>query len=927
MSAPEPASSGDTNIDGDSGSQSDSMAAEVWAEFDVTAWLLQSSCALPVGQFLHSADRRFSLHAAMSALELMDGRMDPGMANPMHTISAQQRQRVADEEQQLQWSERYVLLCADTLLCCLASHMNGLSLPHSLYTFALLHRAPYQHHHTQPAVDGPSDAVPPAVFPLLHQPLLRAIARLLLHTSHACRAIVSRADLYEEEEWNMHDYGLAIDADGGGDALSREASAVEQSLESDLRAEKKAKQHSARRHEKTTNGQAAAVSHSEALLDRVKLCHALLLLFSHLNKPAAPLHTAHKLLARAAAQLHAVMHSTVMAPPHAAQHVHDMHTFRASADCPFDPSIAASLILHAPPRQYSLLSLPAALTLLHQLLTHTSLMLASCSLTSLPALLNFVTYFACQRPNIVLRSCLLSSLLEAADVNRTGRSLLTLLHDALCHLSPSAALFAHPLTRWAVFGPLPSDAAAELRAVPPEDLTTSWMAHMSTLAVQHIRLLLMDPTRQRRKVGAALQLALHLQPAAVSVDQWHALASRRLRIEQADSAWYSMAQQISPSQRRQLEEADKRMVYGSSYYSLVLDAACTIVLHQLIGLFSQQLTVDEELSVLYFAVQHYTHYRANNARAAWRDEKLASLLIEAQQVTAATASPAASKKKRGKQQQQAYKLSVSPPVTADMLLWECVSLLSAALQALIHGMARLRLPSGSQAVAVSLLPPASLRTYFSNRFPWLPEQLAPAVSSALYERQMRDDFDPSLDAEHILALSGRVFGRAREQLTALQHSCKQHPPLPACTSEALIGQPTTLETQYTASAASMPSTPNGSDSPSSSATTVPLPSARVTLLSDLSGRSVLPFDGAFLHSLARVAISNAVTAATAAKSTASTDWASADRSSDSADTPPLSSDRSTVPYRARFSFAVNWLFPVVTVEPTASRGHSVSAVQ
>ena len=38
------------------------------ASFDVTAWLLQSSCSLPVGQFLHSPDGDFSLHAAMSAL-------------------------------------------------------------------------------------------------------------------------------------------------------------------------------------------------------------------------------------------------------------------------------------------------------------------------------------------------------------------------------------------------------------------------------------------------------------------------------------------------------------------------------------------------------------------------------------------------------------------------------------------------------------------------------------------------------------------------------------------------------------------------------------------------------------------------------------------------------------------------------------------
>ena len=913
MSLASKASSSDGGSDSDSGSDS----VHVLAEYDVTAWLLQSSCSLAVGQFLHCSDGSFSLHSAMSALELMDGRMDPGMANPQHAISAQQRVRLADREQQLRWDDQYVLLCADTLLCCLASNLHGLSLPHSLYTFTLLHHSPYQHHHSAERAGAESDP-PQSVFPLLHQPVLRLLSRLSLHTSHACRAIVSRADLYEEEEWNMHDYGLAIEQEAGGESLSKDATALEQSLEADLRANKKARQQQAAgSEERAGSAQAAAGPYREAVLDRVRLSHALLLLFTHLSKPNAALHTTHKLLTRAANQLHAVLHNTVMAPQYAARHVQKMDAFRASASCPFDPAIAASLILHAPPRLYPLMPLPAALTLFHQLLTHTSLLLASSSLASLSSLVHFVTYFASQRPNIVARSVLLLSLLDESDVNRSGRSLLTMQLDALHSLSPSAALFAHPTVRWAVFGPLPDDLPVELRPLPPDDLTASWMAHLSTVVLQHFRLLLMDPTRQRRKVGSALQLALHLQLAASSVDQWLALACRRLRIDQADSAWYSMASQIPPQQRRQLEEADRRMLYGSSYYSLVLDASCSIVLHQLMGLFSQQLAVDEELSVLYFAVQHYTHCKANNARTAWRDEKLPSLLIEAQQTSAAAA-----KKKRGKQQQHAYKsLSVTPPVTADLLLLECVALLSAGMQALIHGMARLRLPSGSQAVSVPLLPTSSLPAYFTNRFPWLPDQLAPVVSSALYERQMNDDFAASLDAEHILALSGRLFGRAKEQLSALQQTCKQQPPLPACTVEALISQSSTVDAA-SSSAVSTTTHVNGSEAISSSAPSVLLPSARVSLLSDMSARTVLPFDGAFLHSLTRVAVANAVTAATTAKKATTALGASTEQSA-GAVTSGVSHSGSP-PFRAHFSFAVNWLFPIVSIEPPSLRRRTAS---
>ena len=913
MSAAAAGLMGRTSSEGDGDSVDESVQAAS-AQYDVTAWLLQSSCALPAGHFLHAADGSFSLHGVMSALELMDARMDPGMANPQHDISSQQRRRVPSSEQQQQWDDRQVLLCADTLLCTLASHLNGLSLPHSLYTLTLLHHAPYQHHRQQQQQSQPSSSAPPAVFPLLQQPQLRLLARLLLHTAHACRSMVSRADLYEEEEWNMHDYGLSVEREAGEVPLSKEATAAEQALEAALKLDRKGKQTAGE------PSQSSATTYREAVLDRIRLCHALLLLLSHLSKPSAALHTAHKLLARAATHLHSVMHATAMAPQSAAQHVRELDAFRASAECPFDPALAASLILHAPPRVHPLLPFTAALTLLHQLLTHTSLLLASSSLVSLPPLLSFVSYFASQRPNIVLRSLLLLSLVDEQDVNRSGRPLLALLSDALHSLSPSAALFSHPSTRWAVFGPLPAGLPSELSAVPPSDLYSSWMAGLSTVTLQHFRLLLMDPTRERRKVGSTLQLVLHLQPAARSVDEWLALACRRLRVEQADSAWHAVAVHLAPQQRKELEEAARRSVYGSSYYSLAVDAGCSLLLHQLTSLFAQQLNTDEELSTLYFAVQQAATGKVNNAVMAWRDGKLSSALLDGLQHNApasASAAQSAARKTRGKQQQQqqAHKaLSVTPPLSAELLLWESVALLSAAMQALIHGMARLRVdsaPASLSAVSVPLLPAASLSTYFSSRFPWLPEQLVPRVTASLYSRAMQDEFAPSVDAQQLLATSGMLFGKAKEGLAALQRACKQQPPLPACTSEALVGQSAPLDAQPAHSAV------NGSHVAAASPVSASLPSARVALLTDFNARTVLPFDGAFVHSLARVVVANAVTAATL-QHTVTTHSAAESATEQSGET------RS--PFRARFNFATNWLFPIVTVEPARSRP-AASAIQ
>lgn len=101
---------------------------------DVTPLLVLLSQELPIGGMVQHPD--FSLHRSMSAIELMDPKMDTGMCRDvLPTIS----ERVSTQTLPLQMTLQHAARIMDTLLCQEMAHRLGCSMPTSIVTCLYLH--------------------------------------------------------------------------------------------------------------------------------------------------------------------------------------------------------------------------------------------------------------------------------------------------------------------------------------------------------------------------------------------------------------------------------------------------------------------------------------------------------------------------------------------------------------------------------------------------------------------------------------------------------------------------------------------------------------------------------------------------------------------------------------------------------------------
>jgi hypothetical protein len=177
-------------------------------------WQLMAAAAkeLKVGQLLHEDD--FKLFDSMSALELMDPKMDSGMlvnGSPPQSIAA----RLEGGSVVLEFSSaRDVLATLDELFCCETGWLNGLPLAQSLLTSVYMHRDPLNALFAKlvtpledlVAVDADvREVVKENVGNSAKDSLLLVLCAVLLatlKTADLVRDAALRADIYEEEDFS-----------------------------------------------------------------------------------------------------------------------------------------------------------------------------------------------------------------------------------------------------------------------------------------------------------------------------------------------------------------------------------------------------------------------------------------------------------------------------------------------------------------------------------------------------------------------------------------------------------------------------------------------------------------------------------------------------------------------------------------------------
>jgi Mak10 subunit, NatC N(alpha)-terminal acetyltransferase len=143
---------------------------------DITELLVSAAAELDVGEMIHPES--FSLYSAMSAIELMQPKMDVG-CGPVRNVN--------DVVLPTTLSDAEVVRIMDELLACQATWLNAHTLPQTVFSCV----------YTQRLRDVPRME-------------LAAFIRILLATMSVVRSIVTTELVYDEEDFISYDFGFAL---------------------------------------------------------------------------------------------------------------------------------------------------------------------------------------------------------------------------------------------------------------------------------------------------------------------------------------------------------------------------------------------------------------------------------------------------------------------------------------------------------------------------------------------------------------------------------------------------------------------------------------------------------------------------------------------------------------------------------------------
>lgn len=392
---------------------------------------------LKVGQLVHEND--FKLFDSMSALELMDPKMDSGMlvnGSPPQSIAA----RLEGGSVPLEFSSaRDVLATLDELFCCETGWLNGLPLAQSLLTSVYMHRDPLNALFAQLVTPLESLVEDDAdVRQLLKENVgntakdslllvMCAVFLATLKTADLVRDAALRADIYEEEDFSPgNGFDVGVLAPISVEALDMMLQVIQERLEVLLAQHKAAssKKSSKKKHNKKAGGAAASNSETssasgyellypnarvgalmcEAFIRRVQLRRELLATYAGLGLAEGALD-----LQQAREGFH-----------RAYELVEGMSTERLELDpecfsgksIGFDPSISRLLLSGSPPRDVKVPSIDETLEQIKKVLEE---MVIGCSPPEwrcMEDLRIFLVEFSRQQPTIVARSYVLVSAYE-----------------------------------------------------------------------------------------------------------------------------------------------------------------------------------------------------------------------------------------------------------------------------------------------------------------------------------------------------------------------------------------------------------------------------------------------------------------------------------------------------------------------------------
>ncbi|XP_042498881.1 N-alpha-acetyltransferase 35, NatC auxiliary subunit isoform X1 [Macadamia integrifolia] len=432
----------------------------VWAD---SSAMLEAACRdLRDGELIHGEN--FSLFAAMSALEIMDPKMDSGIENSgFHSIEEAIENGAAPIP--LSFDRTVDVQCSidvmDHLWACEATWHKGHSLAQTVFSCIYLLRLDRTSPHA----------------------LLHSYCRIIRATCNVIISVVSDARTHEEEDHFTMAYGLPLNGEGDEKCLSM-LNAVEETISRQLRASKalSSKRGLLEDIEPLQTNPDLEEGFCKALLCRLRFRKHFYHVLTCMRKPQGRgLELARKHIASCLSELVNIQKSMQFLRSNSSgscqDDIGDRTTASGCRPVGFDGCINSRLSAPTPPRAIKILSWKKAIEYFEKLL-HDLDIICSFSLDpSLEVILRFVVQFQKTQPDLVARAFLQRLLVQ--DGKLYGR---VLIFDVI---SRAAAL----------------PEISNIHGVQKNEL----IVQLAQLLINLLKILCTNAAWQRRKLGKILQ--------------------------------------------------------------------------------------------------------------------------------------------------------------------------------------------------------------------------------------------------------------------------------------------------------------------------------------------------------------------------------------------------------------------------------------
>ncbi|XP_062310710.1 N-alpha-acetyltransferase 35, NatC auxiliary subunit isoform X3 [Osmerus eperlanus] len=420
---------------------------------------------LNLGELLH--DKLFGLFEAMSAIEMMDPKMDAGM------IGNQVNRKVLNFEQAVKdgtirvsdLSLPELIGIMDTCFCCLITWLEGHSLAQTVFTCLYVHNPD-----------------------LIEDPALKAFTLGILKVCDIAREKVNKAAVFEEEDFQAMTYGFKM----ANNVTDLRVTGMLKDVEDELQRRVKHQQCS-------------------ALFNRIKFTRLLLTaLMAFTKKETSSVSEAQKLMAQAA-DLLPFIHSSL---EYGIQSQNDTTKGDHPIMMGFEPLVNQRLLPPTFPRYAKIIKRESMVGYFGKLIDRIRNVCEVISTTNLHSILDFFCEFSEQSPCVLSRSLLQTTFLIDNKKVFGTHLMQDMIKDAL---------------RYFVSPPVLSSKCCLYNNHQAKDYIDSFVTHCSRPFCSLIQIHGHNRARQRDKLGHILEEFATLQDEAEKVDA--ALHSLLMKLE------------------------------------------------------------------------------------------------------------------------------------------------------------------------------------------------------------------------------------------------------------------------------------------------------------------------------------------------------------------------------------------------------------